>query len=1389
MPALDSMKTTKTSTTHLTVKVIYLLASFLVYLTFNSATAKNFEMAIDTPNSEEGISQVEILEITQDSKGFIWIGTEDGLNRYDGYEYKVFRPSKHKPHHLAHHRINELLFTQHRGLLVGTPAGLHQYHQKTQSFSRIPLTNRHGNIERNLATISMLEDSSQNLWVGTFRDGLNLLNKNGHQKAQFNISNSKLTSNHIRTLEEDESGNIWVGTTRGLFFFAKNSNTLRGFSEFGLKNEILQSQDIRTLTYHEKKLWVGTHHGLFQIELGIKKLTNYHMNDNSPVQLSDNIINRIVPIDNTGLLLLGTNSGGLNIVDIQKNSVSIIKKKSNLSNSLKSNLIQSLFKDKKNNVWIGTNEGLNKLNLDSNDFGIYRTGTSSLSCPNSNDVFATTIESKGVIWIASFTGGLKRIDTLNGDCETYLDIVSNGQTIALNNVISLLYTKDNRIWIGTIKSGLLYFDLKLKIFKSIPDIPINAKIYALSENKTHVLVSTIKKGFYLIDKKTKVVKEVLHEDNQLSSFTHLYTNSGTLIVAGNKTGLIEISTSGKLIANHFETYAELPKSINDLAESTDYALWIATKGYGAFMLSLRTGEFKHYNLENSNISSNLLWHLEIDKSGKVWFSGSKGLTVYNPETDSFENFTKKDGLQDNPFTPAGDYSLDNDMILTGGINGFNYFSPSEIKLQKYTIRTTITDFEINYIDSEKLRNPSIEAINNSVDLLLPYFQNTLTFRFSGLDYSSPKRINFAYRLKGNQANWTKVGAERRIATFTNLSPGNYIFSVKAANKDGVWSKEETEVLIRIEHPWWQTKLAYILYVAVTILCLYFFIAYRTKMLIQRSQKLEKSVLERTLELAQEKSKVEKLLSRKNEEFANVSHEFRTPLTLILGPLAQVLKTDINEQQFNRLNIVQRNGYRLLRMVDQLLNMETFRIKSITQKSPQAIGKTIELLCDAFADLANEKNISLSLKNKIKLNFDFTPDAFEKILLNLLSNAIKYTKEGGNISVDTSRTKNNVLMLQVSDTGIGIPKDKLDSVFERYNRVLDENSEQVTGAGIGLALVKELVEAHQGRIELESQLGEGTTIRIYLPIINEVQDDQVNQHNTDEIVAMELMSLTNQKVEPEHLDESSNQETNTSLPSVLIIEDNPDMRDYIANSIADDYRILTAKDGEEGLQIAIDEVPDLIISDIMMPKKDGYETTHALRSNEITNHIPIILLTARGDRESRLKGWFEKADEYLTKPFDVEELKIRLKNLLEIRNILKKRFGEAAFDIVKAKTQVEDDSDIETHKNYLQEKFIEQLNGVVEKIYQGTSASVAEMASDLAMSERQLFRKLKSVLDMTPSEYLRRYRLEKARQLLRSGQSASFATFEVGFSSQSYFGKCFKAQFGVSPSEYKRSLAE
>jgi len=1343
------------------------LSLFLIFFShINSSLAKSL-LKFQQISQAQGLASTAVYTTIEDKYGFIWFGTESGLQRFDGNEFKTYQHDPSNQNSLSHNYVRCLLTDNAGNIWAGTENGLDIYDQELARFKRF----------------------------------------------EFKVSKTdQINARRIRSLYKDSNGVIWIGSYLGLTRFDPISDIQETFKLPKIRS--IQSFDNNTMVVGTLEL------GVWFFDIQKKNFTRVSFSDKSQdTNYENSTVTHIYP-NGENELLVSTWGHGIFKLNISTKTLSTF------DIGLKTNLVREIIQESENKYWIATDIGLVVYDSQS---GLKSVITNLVSY-ESNET--TTIRSiyktkRNKFWLSTYGNGALLFEPKTKQFEFYSTHRDPSEGLIVKNIYSILEVSNGDIYLGTDRGIVSRFNPKTLNFEhltfTLNGVPLDTQIFNMYEmSEKEILISTSDRTFRIDT--TKIVQE-LNETKQFEFLNGFELMKGNYVrrrnilmtynqrqvknLKLNEAGFFEITSTLNLNLEGRQGYFYQDNDGHtlltdnfgalysiDTAHSSSHSIKLLRKQDNLFVSgvfkdkegdiwlpAISAGLYKLY-LEHESDSysesiylprTNIRSALYHENTGTIWASTDNGLYRLNIDSNEVAKFDSSDGLQSNEFLESGIISLDGKIYL-GGVNGLSVFSPSKVSSLSERYSVAITNFYIDGVEIQpsKLSESILKKPIHLVDeVSLKHNQNSFAFTFSSLHPFSQNKIIYEYQLEGYEESAHSVDNTKRYANYTNIPPGNYVFHVKSIYNNEFYGTHTAKISITISPPFWRTHFAYLLYLIFMVLIISSFITYRTKRLTQRSKELESQVAERTKE-------VQQLLAQKNEEFANVSHEFRTPLSLILGPTAQLLKENQNNNTQSRLNIIQRNGYRLLRMVDQLLNLETFRVKSITQKTPQAFGESIKLIAEAFADIAKEKAINFSIGQIDSVYFEFTPDALEKIVLNLLSNAIKYTPENGSINIEAKRTHENHYVITVTDSGIGIAKEQHDKIFERFNRVIDEHSEQITGAGIGLALVKSLVEAHQGSIQLNSKLGQGTEIKINLPIINEVDKEQVSTHHSDEIIALELMSLSAQR----HMvdgSQDSQQDTNNQS-TVLIIEDNTDMRNYIADSIRSEYHVITAKNGKEGVDIALREVPDLIISDIMMPLMDGYQVAHSLRENDITNHIPIVLLTARGDKKSRLKGWQEKADEYLTKPFDDEELKIRLANLLAIRNILKKRFGEVVFTEQPSTTDSEED-DLEKLKSDQQQAFLQKLNQVIDQVYADPKIAIIDIAKSLAMSDRQLSRKLKSITDLTPVEYLRRYRLEQGKILLRQGRPSTIVAHDVGFSSQSYFGKCFKAQFGVSPSEF------
>ena len=1331
------------------------------------------QMKFQQYSSEQGLPSDVVFDIEKDRNGFVWFATEEGLVKYNGYDIEWFKNASDNPDSLSHNYVRCLALDKDGLLWVGTESGLNVYLENENRFQQVKIGPSAG-ASADINIIRTIYSDDGFIWIGSYA-GLSRYDKSSDTHTHY-------PHFPVRAILRINQEKLIIGTLgHGAYIFDEITNQFRKlnidttaklFRFNQIRRPELSIIDFERIS--ENEILVGTWgDGIYKYDSNSELLTKLD------IPLIDQRVSQI-KLNKEKSLWIGTRNG-LTIVDQQQNKKPQVtyQNLSEQNNSLVE--IRSIFIDNSNHVWLGTyDQGAFKHNIDSQQFDFISSAANAQKGIQGESWFGVTQVNNGDLYFGSEAGTISVLNKnltplrqhrffFQGEIET--PFINDLRPFDDDHI---LVSTRNYSFLMNVKTGDTHIE-STKYFKELKNlrvIPYNGRNHEsifLYDEKNVYLASLNNVDGNLVMKK---------RPSPFSELTGVYLRENDAYFLGSHGGVfkypLDLGTPKYQIVT---TPSGVVATRLVVTDSED--ILISTSGDGIVMSSA-DGATQSLNQDSGLLSSNIMG-IALEEEGKyLWASTTQGLSRI--DLDSFEvlNFTENDGLQSDDFSEPIYLTSDGYMYFIGS-KGATRFRPKNIQPSKVDLEVVLTKF---FLDGTVF-NSSVEpgailnkSISNTVALELPYDQKSFGFEFSIDASSASKRITYAYFLDGYDKSWNHVNHKKRYANYTNIEPGNYTFRVKARDKNGNWSDNETKISITITPPWWQTSLAYTIYFLSTILIIYSFIIFRTRKLKMQARNLQSLVAQRT-------SEVEQLLSRKNEEFENVSHEFRTPLTLILGPLSQLIKDAKKADEKNKLSVIQRNAYRLLRMVDQLLNMETFRVKSITERSVQDFGRSLTLAIEAFKNIAKEKKIKIINQGIESICFDFTPDAFDKIVLNLLSNAIKYTPAEGQVTVESKRTSDNKLVVIVSDTGVGIPKDKQEEVFQRFSRITNSQSERVTGAGIGLALVKDLVERHSGHIELESKEGVGTRITISLPIINESSPEHKisqseNEHQKQELFQMELMSLSSQH--------TSNSQTNnmpeqsSSMPTALVIEDNPDMRAYIQENLERNYRVLLAKNGEEGVSIAEVELPDVIISDIMMPGLNGYQVTKLIRSNMITSHIPIILLTAKGDVQSRLKGWQENVDEYLTKPFSPDELQLRIRNLLDIRSILKKRFSELAF-----KENVNSHSPRDNSNDLLENNFINKLNELLSGIYDNSDTKMKNVATEIGMSERQFSRKLKSVVDLTPTEYLRRYRMERARELLANGKTASFTAFEVGFTSQSYFTRCFKAQYGKSPSEYRSEM--
>jgi signal transduction histidine kinase/ligand-binding sensor domain-containing protein/DNA-binding response OmpR family regulator len=1313
----------------------------------------------------------------------MWFGTKDGLNRYDGYDFKIYRHKPFDSTSISGNYISCIFEDSKSRLWIGTNT-LNLFIPEDETFRRIDLNDGlKKRIKFNRVT-AIVEDKNGLIWAGTDNGLVSHNPINGESKIYYREDYSdSLSDNFIYSLSSYDSLLI-VGATNSLELFkldsfsAENNESKRIIPFPSYESIVCKGSVLCQFRISPDVIYAGTQKGLVKIDLSSKtsEFIPYKGHEFTPDWLD-----RIVSIcqDKKGNLWLAC-LGGLVIYDPIENSFTYYFHNPRDVKSLSINNITSLYADRGNKIWIGTGgKGINIYDQEKKKFSLYDGLIDREPFKSSFSVSAVLSDSKNILWISS----QQKLFRLNRSTGTYSRVSLFNNFVG--EITSIVQDKDKNIWVST-GNGIDKFSESGKLiahynhnpsdssslrdnFVKLLFIDREGRLFALNSN---YLSKFNEKSNSFSNYKLPFIKDA----NFTSNIRAIYESRNGILWFGWSEGLVEYNpeTHDKKIFTHEPGNDksiggnEVETICEDPIQPEKY-LWIGTKGGGLSRLNLADDTFINYSV-NNGLPNDVIYGI-LSYGNELWLSTNYGLCrveVDKHGARSFRNYEVSDGLQGNEFNTGAYSKSSTGELFFGGLNGVNAFFPSEIKDNTHMPPIVFTGLSfLNKTNTgEDEYTLSRDFIPDNSIITIPYFDNSVEVQFAALDYTNPRKNTYMYKLYPVHKNWIDLGTQRNIM-FMDLGAGEYKLIVKGSNNDGIWNEKGASITIKILSPYWATWWAYTLYFLIGLSLLYFI----------RRYELNRQQWKHNLELETvEAFKYKELNRMKSHFFANISHEFRTPISLISGPIDKILSKAKDDETRKQAGMIKRNANHLLGLINQLLDLSKLEAGKLSLRSSKRnIVSFIKGMTMSFESVAEEKDIMLKVeaeKDEIELYFD--NEKMTKIITNLLSNALKFTGEGGKITVTIDEPDDNSVEIKVRDTGIGIAEKELPKIFDRFYQVDSSQKREHEGMGIGLALTKELIELHRGTITADSKAGKWTEFRINLPKGRKHLGDSeiVKEETVKPELEIDKEDYITIIVEGKDGVEVVGGDKNV----VLVVEDNADVREFIKDSLGNDFQVEEASNGEQGIRKAEQIIPDMIISDIMMPKMNGNELTKRLKTDEKTSHIPIILLTAKSDQESRLEGLETGADDYLIKPFDTNELRVRVKNLIQIRRKLQEKYSKGDYVPVKRKESNNKLSDFE-------ERFMNKVTDVIENNLSDEKFNIEKFGEEVGMSRIQLHRKLKALTGKSASNYLRTVRLSKARRLIEEGKgNISEIAYSVGFSSPQYFTRCFKEEYGYPPSD-------
>lgn len=1305
----------------------------------------------------DGLSQGMIYDILQSRDGFIWIATKDGLNRYDGSRFMVFSPNPFDPYAIGSSEIQSLFEDSRGWIWVSLPDGLDVLDPVSGRFFHI----KHRG--RSILANSFVETPDGCIWLS-----------DKDQVWKISLQKDMLTE----AVAEDRAD--IEPTCKAI-----------SISSVGSWSGVSLGANVLLLT-RDQKLLVGTHQGVYRIDISTEKII-------PELEIPGYFVLWMEESKSGEILIKGDLIKGSQLwVRVVGGNAEYVEDK--LSAYPRSRFIFDddgyfwAFRDRSLQKWRPAsffNKGKPEIQLNADEL--------QLGSLHGNSGTTFMVDKSGIIWTGTNGYGLTKINENASKFNTVLAGYSHGlimedpkggfynswfpdqkflsknfdrsipdttvQLILFQGQRDVAFDRDGNVW-ALKQSGRVLYRTEAAS-KSKKAFPFEGD--GLLHDRNGNLISVNKKGLYRFDPITETSQYFPFENPQhrlSDNASHfLYEDSEGVLWIFGYTGLLKAvpSKSGydiKQYLNNPDDRNSLSINIvlsvaDDPLEPQRY-LWVGTKGGGLNRLEKSTGKFKQFTQENGlpdNVVYGILAQERTQKNkspGYIWMSTNKGICRFDVREETTRNFTVADGLQGNEFNSGSYLKTKDGSLIFGGVNGLNVFHPDSLHFNENEPQIHIVGLKVNNREMglEKSVMPNLKS-----EIILSHDQNLLNFDFAALEFTNPAQNLYRYQLVGVDKGWVDLGNKNTIQ-FANLAPGKYTFKVQGSNNDGVWSTQPAQLHFTIRPPWWATWWACMLYLLLAASGIWVFYHIRLR------QKLEH----------QETLRLREMDDFKSQFFTNITHEFRTPLTVILGMGEQLSKAETDPHKLGKLALIKRNGESLLRLINQILDLAKLESNSLKINYIQGdILTYLKYIAESLHSLANAQNVMLRVESsQPSIVMDYDPDRFLQIIHNLLSNGIKFTPSGGKVLL-RAEVQDKWLHISVKDSGAGIPEDEMSQLFERFFQAKNQQHAKAGGTGIGLSLVSELVKAMGGDISVQSKVGAGSTFLVQLPVTN-------TSAITDIVPSLEREDWSTLAISASMKSTTDILNGEDSKPQILLIEDNPDVVEYLTACLEKQFRLEYAYNGMAGVENALTSVPDLIISDVMMPIKDGFEVLEILKNDACTSHIPIILLTAKADVQSRLSGLRRGADAYLSKPFNQEELLVTVANLIESRQKLKLKYQQNILAPTNPEVTSEDPEN----------SFLQNVRSIIDANYHQEDFGLPQLCQKIGMSRSQLFRKIKALTDLAPSELLRTHRLRKAKILLQTGTvNVAEAAWQVGFKDPSYFSKIYQEEFGEPPSATRK----